>query len=56
MPLCRIQFWGIMVATPEALYDFEMGSVIRRLDEKLAALAEGKNPEFGFVVPKHGVN
>ena len=48
--------WGIMVTTPEALYDFEMGSVIHRLDEKLTALTQGREPDLGFVVPTNGVN
>ncbi len=47
--------WGISVATPEALYDFELGDVTRRLEEKLTAVQEGREPQLGFVVPNNGV-
>ena len=43
--------WGISIATPEALYDLEIGSVIRNLHEKLTAVQEGKDP---FEPKKHG--
>ena len=36
--------WGISIATPEALYDLEIGSVIRRLQQKLTAVQEGRDP------------
>ena len=36
--------WGISIATPEALYDLEIGSVVRNLKEKLLAVQEGKDP------------
>lgn len=36
--------WGITVMTPEALYDFEFGAVIRRLKEKLSAVRTGGEP------------
>ena len=43
--------WGISVATPEALYDLEIGSIVRNLHEKLTAVQEGKDP---FEPKKHG--
>jgi tetratricopeptide (TPR) repeat protein len=36
--------WGISIATPEALYDLEIGTVVRRLQEKLIAVQEGRDP------------
>ncbi len=36
--------WGVSIATPEALYDLEIGSIIRRLQEKLTAVQEGRDP------------
>ena len=36
--------WGISIATPEALYDLEISSVVRRLQEKLMAVQEGEDP------------
>ncbi|MBC8203459.1 MAG: hypothetical protein H8E91_06475 [Planctomycetes bacterium] len=36
--------WGISIATPEALYDLEIGSIVRRLQEKLMAVQEGRDP------------
>ena len=36
--------WGISIATPEALYDLEVGEVTRRLMEKLSAVKEGRDP------------
>lgn len=36
--------WGISVATPEALYDLEVGEVTRRLMKKLSAVKEGRDP------------
>ncbi|MBC8523676.1 tetratricopeptide repeat protein [PVC group bacterium] len=44
--------WGISIATPEALYDLELGSVMRRLKQKLTAVKEGKDP---FGVNNNGV-
>lgn len=46
--------WGITVVTPEALYDFELGEVTRRLEEKLAAAEAGCEPSLGFAVPTNG--
>ncbi len=46
--------WGIAVATPEAMYDFELGDLTRRLEEKLTAVLEGREPQLGFVVPVNG--
>jgi len=36
--------WGISIATPEALYDLEIGGIIRSLQEKLTAVQEGRDP------------
>jgi tetratricopeptide (TPR) repeat protein len=47
--------WGVSVATPEALYDFELGDVTRRLKEKLSAVQDGREPQLGFEVPNNGV-
>ncbi|MDP7009103.1 MAG: hypothetical protein QGI78_05980 [Phycisphaerales bacterium] len=44
--------WGVAIATPEALYDLEIGSIVRRLQEKLVAVQEGKDP----FEPKNGAN
>lgn len=38
--------WGISIATPEALYDLELGRVMRRLQQKLTAVQGGNDP-FG---------
>ncbi len=48
--------WGIAVATPEALYDSELGDLTRRLEEKLTAVQEGREPPLGFVVPVNGAH
>ncbi len=48
--------WGIVVATPEALYDFELGDITRRLEDKLTAIQEEREPLLQFAVPKNGVN
>jgi hypothetical protein len=36
------------------LYDFELGEVTRRLEEKLAAAEAGREPSLGFAVPTNG--
>jgi hypothetical protein len=36
--------WGVSIATPEALYDLEISSVVLGLQEKLMAVQEGKDP------------
>ena len=36
--------WGISIATSAALYDLELGGVMRRLQQKLTAVQEGKDP------------
>lgn len=48
--------WGITVVTPEALYDFELGEMTRRLEDKLTALQNGEEPELGFAVPMNGAD
>ena len=40
--------WGISVFSPEALYDFELGELTRRLKNKLMAINKGKTPNLGF--------
>lgn len=40
--------WGISVSTAEALYDLEVGEVTRRLEKKLTAVEEGRNPLADF--------
>jgi tetratricopeptide (TPR) repeat protein len=44
--------WGISIATPEALYDLEIGRVVRNLHKKLTAVQEGEDP---FEPKKNGV-
>lgn len=48
--------WGITVVTPEALYDFELGELTRRLEDKLSAIQEGRTPLLGFTVTTNGVH
>ena len=36
--------WGISVATPEAMYDLELGELARNLVRKLAAINNGEEP------------
>jgi len=47
--------WGISVATPEALYDLELGEVARVLMKKLAAVVDGKTPPVGIAASTDGV-
>jgi len=48
--------WGISVVTPEALYDFELGALTRRLDDKLTAIRAGRSPELNLAVKTNGVH
>lgn len=48
--------WGISVTTPEALYDFELGELTRRLKDKLSAVKAGRSPELNHAVKTNGVN
>jgi tetratricopeptide (TPR) repeat protein len=47
--------WGIVVATPEALYDFELGDITRRLEQKLSAIKQGSEFPLELLIPKDGV-
>ena len=46
--------WGISVVSPEALYDFELGDLTRRLEDKLSAIQEGRTPSLGLEVKMNG--
>ena len=46
--------WGISVATPEALYDLEIGEVTVRLMNKLAAVKEARTPMLGTAGTTNG--
>ena len=48
--------WGISVATPEALYDLELGEVTRRLMEKITAYDNGTTQEVSELVRINGAN
>jgi len=48
--------WGITVVTPEALYDFELGEMTHRLEDKLTAVQNGEEPRLGFAVPENGAH
>ena len=48
--------WGISVATPEALYDLELGEIIRKLMEKITAYDNGTTQEVSELVRINGAN
>jgi tetratricopeptide (TPR) repeat protein len=48
--------WGISVATPEALYDLELGEVTRNVMEKIKAYENGDYPQVGEFIKSNGVN
>ena len=48
--------WGISVATPEALYDLELGEVTRKLMEKITAYENGTTQEVSELVRINGAN
>ncbi|MEE2912897.1 MAG: tetratricopeptide repeat protein [Planctomycetota bacterium] len=47
--------WGISIATPEELYDLELGTVTRRLIKKLSAVEVGRDPLIEAAQIKNGV-
>ena len=47
--------WGIMVSTPEAMYDLEIYEVYQSLETKIAAVRQGVEPTLGLKELKHGV-
>ena len=48
--------WGISVATPEAMYDLELGELARNIMRKLAAINNGEEPEVSARVQINGAN
>jgi len=48
--------WGISVATPEALYDLELGEITRKLIEKITAYDNGTTQEVSELVRINGAN
>ncbi|MBC8200604.1 MAG: tetratricopeptide repeat protein [Planctomycetes bacterium] len=48
--------WGISVATPEALYDLELGEVTRNVMQKIKAFENGNYPKVGEFIQLNGVN
>jgi tetratricopeptide (TPR) repeat protein len=46
--------WGISVATPEAMYDLELGEMARNVLKKLAAVKNGEEPEIAAPSSKIG--
>jgi tetratricopeptide (TPR) repeat protein len=48
--------WGISVATPEALYDLELGEVTRNVMEKITAYENGDIPKVGELTVINGAN
>ncbi|MFT4593079.1 MAG: tetratricopeptide (TPR) repeat protein [Phycisphaerales bacterium] len=48
--------WGVMVRTPEAMYDFEMSGVLCRLQNKLHAVAQGNEPDFEYTKRLNGAH
>jgi tetratricopeptide (TPR) repeat protein len=48
--------WGISVVTPEALFEFELGELTRRLNDKLSAIQSGSAPELNLAVKTNGVD
>ena len=48
--------WGISVVSPEVLYDFELGELILRLEDKLGAIQEGRVPSIGLEVKMNGAD
>ncbi|MBT5410338.1 MAG: hypothetical protein HOK75_08780, partial [Phycisphaerae bacterium] len=48
--------WGVMVRTPEAMYDFEMSGVLCRLHNKLNAVAQGNEPDFEYTKRLNGAH
>jgi hypothetical protein len=48
--------WGISVVTPEALFEFELGALTRRLNDKLSAIQSGRAPELNLSVKTNGVD
>jgi len=48
--------WGISVATPEALYDLELGEITRNLIEKITAYENGNFHKVSGLVEINGAN
>ena len=46
--------WGISVATPEAMYDLELGEMARNVLKKLAAIENGEEPVIAISSSKNG--
>jgi DNA-binding protein Fis len=48
--------WGISVATPEALYDLELGEITRKVMEKIIAFESGNFSKVSELIEIDGAN
>ena len=48
--------WGIAVASPDAMYDLEIGDLYQRLMEKLSIVSRGQSPTLDNLTNNLGVH